>query len=252
MCTNSIVNISKRCHRRLTETRFSCDAIASAEPFIVNKQQWRSITNSASTTKYPKFYPPSHSHTFSTASSPPPRKGFLGWYLSKLDSHPLVTKSVTSSIIYAAADFTSQKMIASPSSYDLIRTLRMAGFGLLILGPSQHQWFNFLSKFLPKRDAGTTLKKILMGQTIFGPVINSIFFSYSAVLQGESGGEIVARLKRDLLPTLINGVLYWPTCDFITFKFVPVHLQPLVNSLFAYIWTIYLTHMANLKKVGKD
>lgn len=42
---------------------------------------------------------------------------------------------------------------------------------------------------------------------------------------GESGQEIVARLKRDLLPTLKNGVLFWPICDFVTFKFVPVHLQ---------------------------
>lgn len=42
---------------------------------------------------------------------------------------------------------------------------------------------------------------------------------------GESGDEIVARLKRDVLPTLRNGLLYWPICDFITYKFVPVHLQ---------------------------
>lgn len=42
---------------------------------------------------------------------------------------------------------------------------------------------------------------------------------------GESGREIVARLKRDLIPTMINGVMYWPVCDFITFRFVPVHLQ---------------------------
>jgi protein Mpv17 len=42
---------------------------------------------------------------------------------------------------------------------------------------------------------------------------------------GESGQEIVARLKRDLLPTLKNGVLFWPICDFVTFKFVPVNLQ---------------------------
>ena len=42
---------------------------------------------------------------------------------------------------------------------------------------------------------------------------------------GESGAEIIARLKRDLLPTMLNGVMYWPVCDFITFRFVPVHLQ---------------------------
>lgn len=42
---------------------------------------------------------------------------------------------------------------------------------------------------------------------------------------GESGEEIAARLKRDLLPTLINGAMFWPICDFVTYKFVPVHLQ---------------------------
>lgn len=42
---------------------------------------------------------------------------------------------------------------------------------------------------------------------------------------GESSSEIVARLKRDLVPTVVNGLMYWPICDFITFKFVPVHLQ---------------------------
>lgn len=42
---------------------------------------------------------------------------------------------------------------------------------------------------------------------------------------GENGAEIIARLKRDLLPTMLNGVMYWPVCDFITFRFVPVHLQ---------------------------
>lgn len=48
---------------------------------------------------------------------------------------------------------------------------------------------------------------------------------------GESGQEIVARLKRDLLPTLKNGVLFWPICDFVTFKFVPVHLQVCLGHL---------------------
>lgn len=42
---------------------------------------------------------------------------------------------------------------------------------------------------------------------------------------GESSSEIVARLKRDLVPTIVSGLMYWPICDFITFKFVPVHLQ---------------------------
>ncbi|XP_031124428.1 protein Mpv17-like isoform X2 [Ipomoea triloba] len=147
----------------------------------------------------------------------------------------------------------SQMITMSPSdSLDNIRVLRMASFGLLILGPVQHAWFNFLGRKLPRRDVATTLKKLVMGQLVLGPCITGTFFSFNASLQGESGKEIAARLNRDLLPTLMSGLLYWPFCDFLTYKVIPVHLQPLVNSSCAYLWTIYLTYMASLKKAVTD
>lgn len=62
----------------------------------------------------------------------------------------------------------------------------MAGYGMLILGPSLHFWFNFVSKTLPKRDTVTTLKKIVLGQTIYGPIMTVVFFSVNAVLQGSN------------------------------------------------------------------
>uniref|UniRef100_A0A2K1XP10 Uncharacterized protein n=1 Tax=Populus trichocarpa TaxID=3694 RepID=A0A2K1XP10_POPTR len=74
----------------------------------------------------------------------------------------------------------------SSSSFDFIRTLRMAGYGLLFLGPSQHLWFNFMRKVLPKRDVLTTFKKVFMGQAVYGPA-NATLFSpimqlYKAIL----------------------------------------------------------------------
>ncbi|CAF2091687.1 hypothetical protein HID58_024376 [Brassica napus] len=190
------------------------------------------------------------SRNLSTNVSSSKQPAFLRWYLKKVESHPFITKSVTTSLIYMAADLTSQMITMKPSgSYDLIRTARMASFGLIFLGPSQHLWFSYLSRILPKRDVLTTVKKIMMGQALFGPFSNTVFYSYNAALQGsENSEEILARLKRDLLPTLKNGLLYWPVCDFVTFKYVPVHLQPLMNSSCAYIWTIYLTYMANQTK----
>lgn len=183
--------------------------------------------------------------------------GLVGWYLGMIKTRPILTKSITSALIYTAADLTSQTMsrLSSSSScsedgYDVIRTCRMAGFGLIILGPTLHLWFNFVSRVLPKQDLIATFKKMLMGQTIFGPIMTAVFFSVNAALQGESGEEIIARLKRDMVPTMINNVLYWPICDFITFRFVPVHLQPLVSNSFSYVWTIYITYMANLSKAA--
>ncbi|KAL0739390.1 hypothetical protein Bca4012_015600 [Brassica carinata] len=189
----------------------------------------------------------SSSTTASTASFV--KTGFMGWYMSMLKTRPVLTKSVTSSLIYIAADLSSQTIPqASSESYDFVRTARMAGYGLLILGPTLHYWFNLMSRLFPKRDLITTFKKMAMGQTVYGPTMNVIFFSLNAALQGENGTEIVARLKRDLLPTMMNGVMYWPMCDFITFKFFPVHLQPLVSNSFSYLWTIYITYMAGREK----
>lgn len=79
-----------------------------------------------------------------------------------------------------------QMITMTPSdSLDIIRTLRMAGFGLIILGTAQHLWFNFMGRVLPKRDLVSTLKKLLIGNCAYGPLINSAFFSFNAALQGK-------------------------------------------------------------------
>ncbi|KAI3831769.1 hypothetical protein MKX03_002541 [Papaver bracteatum] len=261
---------SKSCLQKLLERRsiftiengVSSSSSSSSLQTVITKQQSRSFYRSPIVFRKIKesgFCSPSPStlsssfcsSTSSSSSAVSTKNGIIGWYLGLIESRPILTKSITSALIYTASDLSSQMLTeATEEPLDSIRTLRMAGYGLLIMGPSLHFWFNFVSKVLPKRDVLTTLKKIFMGQTIYGPIMATVFFSLNAGLQGENGAEIIARLKRDLLPTLKNGLIYWPMCDFITFKFIPVRLQPLVSNSFAYLWTIYLTYMAGLAKAA--
>ncbi|XP_072973944.1 uncharacterized protein [Typha angustifolia] len=150
--------------------------------------------------------------------------------------------------IYRSGNYILMITFGPDDPLDLIRTLRMAGYGMLISGPSLHLWFNFVSKILPKRDVITTFKKMFLGQAVYGPIINIVFFSLNAAVQGETIAEIIARLKRDLIPALKSGLMYWPVCDFVTFKFIPIRLQPLVSNSFSFLWTIYITYMASLAK----
>jgi len=69
---------------------------------------------------------------------------------------------------------------------------------------------------------------VLSVANYFGMQSHTLFNGFLICYAGETVPEITARLKRDLVPTIKSGILYWPACDFITFKFVPVHLQ--VNS----------------------
>lgn len=91
---------------------------------------------------------------------------------------------VCSSFLFSSFGFCQTIVRQSSEPYDLVRTLRMAGYGMLILGPSLHFWFNFVSRVLPKRDLITTLKKIVLGQTVYGPTMTVVFFSANAALQG--------------------------------------------------------------------
>lgn len=89
-------------------------------------------------------------------------------------------------VLSLTAIYISWQMITRgpDDSLDLIRTMRMASYGMLISGPSLHLWFNFVSKVLPKRDVVTTFMKMFLGQTVYGPIVTSVFFSYNAALQG--------------------------------------------------------------------
>lgn len=186
-----------------------------------------------------------------------PFKGpaFFRAYLQLLETHPVLTKSVTAATIFCLADATSQGIKIALSreedilDWDFARSLRMLAAGLLLSGPTLHFWFNLMSRTFPNRDIPSTLKKMALGQTVYGPIFNTVFFSLNAYLQGETTKEVISRLKRDLLPAIMNGLMYWPICDFLTYRYVPVHLQPLVNNSFAYVWTIYLTYIASLRKV---
>lgn len=101
----------------------------------------------------------------------------------------------------------------SSESYDVVRTLRMAGYGMLILGPSLHFWFNFMSKVLPKRDIMTTLKKIVMGQIVFGPAMTVIFFSVNAALQGKTNGIIFTRhVNKDSIIFRLKNCSHFVLC----------------------------------------
>ncbi|MCO5552611.1 hypothetical protein L7F22_006125 [Adiantum nelumboides] len=180
---------------------------------------------------------------------------FVRIYLQLLETRPILTKSFTAATIFCLADATAQGIkIAWANKEDAVhwdfpRSIRMLAVGLFLSGPTLHFWFNLMSTKFPNRDVASTLKKMALGQTVYGPIFNTVFFSLNAYLQGETRPEVISRLKRDLFPAFRNGLMYWPFCDFLTYRYVPVHLQPLVNNSFAYVWTIYLTYMAGLKKV---
>ena len=84
--------------------------------------------------------------------------------------------------------------------WDKMRTLRMLGIGAFMSAPFLHMWFNMMQRILPGSDVVSTVKKVLAGQLLASPVVNSIFFAVNSFLQGlqNSSTHISAHFKHVL------------------------------------------------------
>lgn len=69
--------------------------------------------------------------------SSPSKFGPVSWYLSMIKSRPIVTKSITSALIYSAADFSSQVPISSLLKYENDKAFARLIYMLLSLQSSK-------------------------------------------------------------------------------------------------------------------
>lgn len=140
---------------------------------------------------------------------------------------------------------------------DAARALRMGSFGLLFYGPYQHWWYKLLGQQWPSRSTSHFLTKVehdgatsqagkaashlylpaqarlclqvALNQLVLGPLVLSVVFTWNLLLQ-KKGSELQGKLKRDLVPTMINGMLHLGTFDY-RFSFAVTHIITLVSCL---------------------
>ncbi len=86
----------------------------------------------------------------------------------------LLTNILTGTFLDGLADYTEQKLEGA-QPHDWGRTTRMASMGF-VLAPTDHYWYRFLDRRLPKRDVKTVAKKVLLEMTIVGPLEIVIFY----------------------------------------------------------------------------
>lgn len=112
-----IVGLSKRL---FTSPRFSdrrslhginntlVETFSSRKPFLGFSGRSFHHLRKAGNFVAPRVFSVSRNLSTNASSSSLKQPAFLRWYLKKLDSHPFITKSITTSLIYMAADLTSQ------------------------------------------------------------------------------------------------------------------------------------------------
>lgn len=92
-------------------------------------------------------------------------------YGDALIKRPLLTKSVTTCIIYGAGDSFAQLLTKGEKPFDYLRMIRQGAFGLCLLGPFYHKYFGIVDFIVPIKGTTGVFAKLLFDQTIGASLI---------------------------------------------------------------------------------
>ena len=183
-------------------------------------------------------------------------KTAAAFYTQQLSARPIITKSATAGIIFGLSDWVAQLIERKGDEDDkkeplvISRILSAFLVGLLFFGPAANAWYEMIFKILPSTSLVSTLQKAALGQIFFGPTFTCVFFAAGMIESGTfSLGGWFHKIKNDLPGVWASGLGYWPLVDFVSYKVVPVQWIPLFVNFCSFVWTIYLSLVANR---GKD
>ncbi|XP_020183509.1 protein sym-1 [Aegilops tauschii subsp. strangulata] len=174
----------------------------------------------------------------------------VAWYLLSLDKHPVATKAVTSAVLTLAGDLICQLVIDKVPELDLKRTFVFTLLGLVLVGPTLHFWYLYLSKLVTISGTSGVISRLLLDQFIFSPVFIGVFMSLLVTLEGKPS-LVVPKLKQEWFSSLIANWQLWIPFQFLNFYFVPQKLQVLAANFVALAWNVILSYKAHKKVIAE-
>ncbi|GMF19089.1 unnamed protein product [Phytophthora lilii] len=182
-------------------------------------------------------------------------RGFRVKYDRWLRDSPLLTKGITSAILFGLGDRIAQRIensettdgdrIDAEDRHGLQRTARMMVWGGILFAPVGHAWYNFLEKTVRGKGTASIVKKIAADQLIFSPPLSLAFFTYAGCSEGKQLRETLETAVAKLPPTLAVNWTVWPLVHVCTFGFVPLQYRILFINIVNIGWSAFLSRMAS-------
>ncbi|CAG0913668.1 unnamed protein product [Notodromas monacha] len=102
-----------------------------------------------------------------------------------------------------------------------------------------HHWYNYLDNVLPGRSSRILIKKILVDQVIFSPIIILVFFVTVGVLERETFASITSEFVEKGKKLYTAEWFIWPPAQFVNFYFVPTRFRVLYDNTISLGFDIY-------------
>lgn len=170
-------------------------------------------------------------------------------YNDWLSKHPILTKSITSGVLFGVGDWMAQRIEQrkrkEKQPHDLHRTLRMMIWGGVLFAPVGHAWYNLLERRVAATGKIGIAKKILADQLIFTPPCTIAFFTSIKLMEGESTGPAVDSALKKLPDTLKVNYTVWPCIHVCTFGVIPLQYRILFINIMSLGWSVFLSLMSS-------
>ena len=177
------------------------------------------------------------------------------WYGNKLDTHPVLTKCITSGVIAASGDVLCQTLSydLQRTRFDWVRSTRFAILGSFLVAPTVHIWYGFLMTRIPGNSFKAIGQRLFCDQGLFAPLFTPTFISCLTILEHLSEDKDVAddmnkqfasHLKeriRESPEAIYMGWKIWVPSMAVMFAIVPCKYQVLYSNCVGFIWNGYLS-----------
>jgi hypothetical protein len=215
----------------------------------------------------------------SLSESPSILRNPLQWYITKLDTHPITTKGITSGLISGSGDLLCQSIIANKRKettsttheFDWMRTLRFTILGSFLVAPTVHLWYGMLMRRIPGTGVSAIAKRLFCDQGLFAPLFTPTFIATLTVLEhlssplGQNHNQeqqhdaqnnnddnsnqhnsdlythLTDRFKNDVPDAILVGWSMWVPSMAVMFAVVPVKFQVLYSNCVGFVWNAYLS-----------
>ncbi|KAL8129297.1 hypothetical protein V2J09_018452 [Rumex salicifolius] len=171
-------------------------------------------------------------------------------YLDLLAKFPVITKAITSAILTCIGDLICQLVVDKVPSVDYRRTFIFSFLGLVLVGPSLHFWYLYLSQLITRPGASGAIMRLLLDQFVFSPIFIGVFLSALVTLEGRPS-EVVPKLKQEWFSAVLANWQLWIPFQYFNFRFVPQQFQVLAANFLALLWNVILSYKAHKEVVTK-
>ena len=171
-------------------------------------------------------------------------------YIYFLDTYKWRSQILNTAILMGSGDVLAQLVVERRklSEFEVGRTARFFGCGLLIFGPTMYVWYMGLDRIVrTPRLLLAAWNKMLWDQIVFLPPYIWVYIAVMAKLRGEDNREMQRKCERDFMPVLIASYKLWPAAQMLNFYYIPLkHRIPVMNSI-GLLWNTYVGWKAERK-----